>query len=167
MSTLVRHVMATEPKTARPDMNAYDAASLMGSYDVGSIPIVGDDGFVGIVTDRDLVLRVLAARREPQETVLADILTRDPITISPDATLAEARGLMARHRIRRLPVTKGDQLVGIVAIGDVAVADASARAVGETLRKVSESDATTERADGPDPGTPDRVMEARQDAENR
>jgi CBS domain-containing protein len=165
MSTLVRHVMATEPKTARPDMNAYDAASLMGSYDVGSIPIVGDDGFVGIVTDRDLVLRVLAARKEPQETVLADILTRDPVTISPDATLAEARRLMARHRIRRLPVTKGDQLVGIVAIGDVAVADASARAVGETLRDVSKSDATTDRADGPDPGTPERVMEAREDAE--
>jgi CBS domain-containing protein len=162
MSTLVRHVMATEPKTARPDMNALDAAALMGSYDVGSIPIVGDEGLLGIVTDRDLVLRVLAARKEPQETMLRDILTREPVTISPDATLAEARGLMGEHRIRRLPVTKGDELVGIVAIGDVAVADASARAVGETLRDVSESEATTERADGPDPGTPERVMEARQ-----
>jgi CBS domain-containing protein len=167
MSTLVRHVMATEPKTARPDMNAFDAASLMGSYDVGSIPIVGDDGFVGIVTDRDLVLRVLAARKEPQETTLAEILTREPVTISPDATLAEARGLMARHRIRRLPVTKGGELVGIVAIGDVAVADASPRAVGETLEEISESDATTERADGPDAGTPDRVMQARQDEGSR
>ena len=142
MSTLVRHVMATEPKTARPDMNAFDAASLMGSYDVGSIPIVGDDGFVGIVTDRDLVLRVLAARKEPQETALAEILTREP-------------------------VTKGGELVGIVAIGDVAVADASPRAVGETLEEISESDATTERADGPDAGTPDRVMQARQDEGSR
>ena len=167
MSTLVRHVMATEPKTARPDMNAFDAAAMMGSYDVGSIPIVGDEGFMGIVTDRDLVLRVLAARKEPQGTTLADILTPDPVTISPDATLAEARGLMAAHRIRRLPVTKGDELVGIVALGDVAVADASARAVGETLREVSESHATTDRADGPDPGTPERVRQARRDAETR
>ena len=167
MSTLVRHVMATEPTTARPEMNAFDAAALMGSYDVGSIPIVGDDGFVGIVTDRDLVLRVLAARKEPQETALADILTREPVTISPDATLAEARGLMAKHRIRRLPVTKGGELVGIVAIGDVAVADASPRAVGETLEEISESDATTQREDGPDAGTPDRVMQARRDTGTR
>ena len=167
MSTLVRHVMATDPKTARPDMNAFDAAAMMGSYDVGSIPIVGDDGFVGIITDRDLVLRVLAARKEPQETTLGDILTRDPVTISPDATLAEARGLMAQHRIRRLPVTKGGELVGIVAVGDVAVADASPRAVGEMLEEISESDATTERAGGPDAGTPDRVMHARQNERSR
>jgi CBS domain-containing protein len=159
--------MATEPKTARPDMNAFDAAAMMGSYDVGSIPIVGDEGFMGIVTDRDLVLRVLAARKEPQETALADILTREPVTISPDATLAEARELMAQHRIRRLPVTKGDELVGIVALGDVAVADASSRAVGETLEEISESEATTERADGPDAGTPDRVMQARRDEGSR
>jgi CBS domain-containing protein len=163
MSTLVRHVMASDLKTARSDMNAFDGAALMGSYDVGSIPIVDDEGFVGIVTDRDLVLRVLAARREPQDTRLGDIVTRDPVTISPDATLAEARQLMAEHQVRRLPVCKGADLVGIIAMGDVAVADASPRAVGEALRDVSESDATNERAKGPDPGTPDRVLEARDD----
>ena len=63
MSTLVRHVMASEPKTARPEMNAFDAAALMQSFDVGAIPIVDDGGLVGLVTDRDLVLRVLAARK--------------------------------------------------------------------------------------------------------
>lgn len=165
MSTLVRHVMATDLKTARPDMNAFDGAALMGSYDVGSIPIVDDEGLQGIVTDRDLVLRVLAARKQPQETRLGDILTRKPVTISPDASLAEARDLMAEHRVRRLPVCKGTELVGMVALGDVAVADASPRAVGEVLKEVSESEATSERSDGPDPGTPERVMEAR--AEDR
>lgn len=163
MSTLVRHVMASDPKTARPDMNAFDGAALMGSYDIGSIPIVDDEGFVGIVTDRDLVLRVLAARRDPQETRLGDILTRETVTISPDATLAQARQLMAEHQIRRLPVCKGTELVGIIAIGDVAMADASPRAVGEALREVSASDATNERTKGPDPGTPERVLEARED----
>jgi CBS domain-containing protein len=155
--------MASDLKTARSDMNAFDGAALMGSYDVGSIPIVDDDRFVGIVTDRDLVLRVLAARREPQDTRLGDIVTRDPVTISPDATLAEARQLMAEHQVRRLPVCKGTHLVGIIAMGDVAVADASPRAVGEALREVSQSDATNERAEGPDSGTPERVMEARED----
>ena len=161
MSTLVRHVMASEPKTARPEMNAFDGAALMGSFDVGVIPIVDDDGFVGVVTDRDLVLRVLAARRQPQETRLGDIVTREPVTVSPDATLAEARRLMAEHRVRRLPVCKGAELVGIVSLGDVAVADASPRAVGEALRDISESDATSQRAGGPDPGTPERVQESR------
>jgi CBS domain-containing protein len=161
MSTLVRHVMASEPKTARPDMNAFDAAALMQSFDVGAIPIVDDDGFLGLVTDRDLVLRVLAARRQPQETALGDILTRQPVTVTPDTSVAEARRLMAEHRVRRLPVCKGDELVGIVSLGDVAMADASARAVGETLRDVSESDATAERTGGPDAGTPERVLDAR------
>jgi|SRR5215210_5662264 len=162
MSTLVRHVMASEPKTARPDMNAFDAAALMQSFDVGAIPIVDDDGFIGLVTDRDLVLRVLAARRQPQETALGDILTRQPVTVTPDTSVAEARRLMAEHRVRRLPVCKGADLVGIVSLGDVAMADASARAVGEALRDVSESDATAERAGGPDAGTPERVMDARE-----
>jgi CBS domain-containing protein len=162
MSTLIRHVMASEPTTARPDMNAFDAAALMSSYDVGAIPIVDESGFVGIVTDRDLVLRVLAARKQPQETRLGDIVTREPVTVSPDESLADARRLMAQHRVRRLPVCKGGELVGMVSLGDVAVADASARAVGETLREVSESEATSSRADGPDPGTPERVLDARE-----
>lgn len=161
MSTLVRHVMAAEPKTATPEMNAFDAAALMQSFDVGAIPIVGDDGLVGLVTDRDLALRVLAARKQPQETALSDILTRDPVTVTPDTTLAEARRLMAEHRVRRLPVCKGEELVGIVSLGDVALADASARAVGETLKEVSESDATAHRTARPDPGTPERVLHAR------
>jgi CBS domain-containing protein len=164
MSTLVRHVMASEPKTARPDMDAYDAAALMQSFDVGVIPVVEDGTFVGLVTDRDLVLRVLAARKEPRDVRLGDILTREPVTVTPDETIAEARRLMAEHRIRRLPVCKGSQLVGILSLGDVALADASERAVGETLRDVSESEATAERADGPDPGTPERVMDARREA---
>ena len=165
MSTLVRHVMAPEPKTARPDMNAFDAAALMQSFDVGAIPIVDEDGFAGIVTDRDLVLRVLASRRPAQDVRLGDILTREPVTVSPDEPVSEARRLMAEHRVRRLPVCKAGRLVGIVSIGDVALADASARAVGEALRDISESDATRERSEGPDPGTPDRVMEARERAQ--
>ena len=83
------------------------------------------------------------------------------MTVTPDTSLAEARRLMAEHRVRRLPVCKAEELVGIVSLGDVAVADASARAVGEALRDVSESDATTKRSGGPDAGTPDRVMGAR------
>lgn len=162
MSVLVRHVMTEEPKTLTTTMSAADAAGMMANFDVGAIPVVDDDGeLVGIVTDRDIVLRVVASRQDPTQVSLGEVATKTTIEISPDMELAEANQLMAEHRIRRLPVTKDGALVGIVSIGDVALALASKRTVGETLEDVSTSDSTASRNEGPDPGTPDRVMERR------
>jgi CBS domain-containing protein len=92
---------------------------------------------------------------------LSDVVTKTPITVSPDTKLSEARDLMAEHRIRRLPITKADRLVGILSLGDVALADASERAVGETLEEISESASTSEVADHPPRGAPQRVAESR------
>jgi CBS domain-containing protein len=161
MSILVRHAMTEAPKTASPSMNAADAAALMKQFDVGVIPVVDDDQLLGLVTDRDLVVRVLAERKDPMDVHLSDVLTKTPITVSPDTKLSEARDLMAEHRIRRLPITKADRLVGILSLGDVALADASERAVGETLEEISESASTSEVADDPPRGTPQRVAESR------
>jgi CBS domain-containing protein len=163
MSTLVRHVMTEDPKTLTTGMSAADAAGMMANFDVGAIPVVDDDGeLVGIVTDRDIVLRVVASRQDPTQVSLGDVATKTTIEITPDMELAEANQLMAEHRIRRLPVTKDGALVGIVSIGDVAIALASKRTVGETLEVVSTSDRTTSRNDGPAQGTPDRVMDRRE-----
>jgi len=159
MALLVRHVMTEEPKAARPDMTAADAAGLMRTFDVGAIPLVEDDRLVGLVTDRDLVVRALAHRADPAQVRLGEIATTATVTISPDAQLSEARDLMAERRVRRLPVTKDGRLVGMVSLGDIALADASPRAVGETLRVVSESGSTRSLNEGPDRGTPDRVRE--------
>jgi len=146
MATLVRHVMAQEPKTATPEMNAYDAAGLMASYDIGAVPIVQADKLVGLVTDRDLVLRVLAARQDPQQVKLGDIATtRDLVTVTPDTQLSEARQSMADHKIRRLPVVKEDVLVGVISIGDIAESSSSMRSVGDVLREVSEPRAAADR----------------------
>jgi CBS domain-containing protein len=161
MSNLVRHAMTEAPKTASPSMNAADAAALMKQFDVGAIPVVDDDQLLGLVTDRDLVVRVVAERKDPTEVHLSAILTKAPITVSPDTKLSEARDLMAEHRIRRLPITKADRLVGILSLGDVALADASERAVGETLEEISESASTTAVTDDPPRGTPQRVAESR------
>lgn len=157
MALLVRHAMSERPKTARPDMTAADAAGLMRSFDVGAIPLVNGDELVGLVTDRDLVVRVLAHRADPADVRLGDIATTATVTVSPDVRLADARSLMAERRIRRLPVTKDGKLVGILSLGDVALADASARAVGQTLQEVSDSESTRSLNDGPDPGTPERA----------
>lgn len=161
MSLLVRHAMTEAPHTLGPDMNAFDAAGLMRQYDVGIIPIVDGEKFLGLVTDRDLTLRVLAERQNPESVRLADIMTKTPVTVTPDTKLSDARDVMAEHKIRRLPVVKGDQLVGIVSMGDIAVHDASKRAVGDALSEVSESPSTLDLTDSPERGTPDRVRQNR------
>jgi CBS domain-containing protein len=138
--------MAKEPKMASPDAPATDAAGLMASYDVGVIPIVRNDGgLVGLVTDRDLVVRVLADRRDPMSVSLGEIATRRSLrTISADATVAEARDMMAKHRVKRLVVTEGDAFVSLLSLGDIAQAEGSMREVGEAVREITESPATTE-----------------------
>ena len=101
---------------------------------------------------------------DPRSSTLLglSIATTVPVTVSPDTKLSEARSMMAEHRIRRLPVVKDEKLVGILSLGDVAQADSSERAVGETLEEISESTSTTEMADDPPRGTPERVQRARE-----
>lgn len=159
---LVRHAMATSPVTATPDLNAGDAAGLMATHDIGVVPIVDGDRLVGVVTDRDLVLRVLAARKDPRSVRLADIATtRDVTTVTPDMQLSDARALMAERRIRRLPVVKDGRLLGMLSLGDVALGSASMRGVGEALASISASPSTEETNAGPEQGTPERVRHDR------
>jgi CBS domain-containing protein len=161
---LVRHAMSSDLKTAKPDMTAGDAAGLMRSFDTGVIPVVEDDGtLVGLVTDRDLVIRVVADREDPNDIRLRDIATRSVVTVTPDMNLSDARDLMAEHQIRRLPVMKDERIVGILSLGDVALADESKRAVGDVLGEVSESPSTADVDEGsPDRGMPPRIQEKRE-----
>jgi CBS domain-containing protein len=160
---LVRHVMAGSPVTASPDMNAGDAAALMATHDIGALPIAEGDRLLGLVTDRDLVLRVIAERKDPRAVTLGEIATTRGIeTVTPDTQLGDARSLMARKRIRRLPVVKDGSLVGMLSLGDVALGSASMRGVGETLAEISTSLATREMNPGPEVGTPQRVKGQRE-----
>jgi signal-transduction protein with cAMP-binding, CBS, and nucleotidyltransferase domain len=141
-------------------MSAADAAGLMRNFDTGVVPVIDqDERLVGLVTDRDIVVRVVADREDPNAVRLGDIATKSVVTATPDMNLSDARDLMAENRIRRLPVMKEDRLVGILSLGDVALADASKRAVGDTLEDVSESPSTAGLdPDAPDRGTPERVQ---------
>lgn len=159
---LVRHAMAVSPVTATADLNAGDAAGLMATHDIGALPIVEGERLVGLVTDRDLVLRVLAARKDPRSVRIGEIATtRDLATVTPDTQLCDARALMGALRIRRLPVVKDERLVGMLSLGDVALGSASMRGVGEVLSEISVSAATEEINPGPDVGTPERVKAQR------
>jgi CBS domain-containing protein len=163
MSILVRHAMTAAPQTVSAHLNASDAAGMMKTEDVGALPVVEEGRLVGLVTDRDLVLRVLAERRDPLQVEVGQIMTRSLVTVTPDMRLSQARELMDEHKVRRLPVMKAEELVGIVSLGDLAWADASTREMGETLRAVSESASTTTLNEDVPRGTPERVRRSRED----
>lgn len=154
MALQVRHAMTEAPKTLGVDRTAGDAAGLMAQFDFGAVPVTDGDRLVGVVTDRDLVIRVLANRQDPNAVTLGEIATKEVATVTPDTELADARGVMERERVRRLPVVKQGALVGMLSLGDVAVALSSERQVGEALKEISESPSTRSLNDGPAVGTP-------------
>ncbi len=133
----VREIMTSDPSTLRPGSTLGEAATLMKQEDCGSLPILEGGKLVGIVTDRDIVVRAIAAGKDPKTCTVADIMSADPITVSPDTTVDEAQKIMSERQVRRLPVVDDGRLVGIVVIGQIAQRD-HAEDVGETLKEVSE-----------------------------
>src|SRR5688572_33415170 len=100
----IRELMTTKPTTVEPSRTVVDAARVMKQEDVGPVPVVENgDRLAGIVTDRDIVLRVVAEGGDPQSTTVGEIMSRDLVTVDPDQPLDEALRLMARHQVRRLP----------------------------------------------------------------
>jgi CBS domain-containing protein len=120
MGQSIKEVMTSDVLACEPNATVIDAAKLMAQEDVGPLPIVEDGRIVGIVTDRDLVVRVLAEGRDPGSTMVGEIASRELVTVSPDDGLDQALSLMAERQVRRLPVVDGDRLIGIVAQADVA-----------------------------------------------
>lgn len=117
--------------------NVYEVAVKMKELNVGAVPIVDNEKLVGMITDRDIVIRGVA-ERHPGSTKVEDIMSDKLITVSPDTDVKEAAKLMAEHQIRRLPVVENEKLVGIVSLGDLAVRDASDESAGQALSDISE-----------------------------
>jgi len=133
----VRDIMSSEVQTASPDTTLEEVATMMKTEDVGAIPVVEDEELVGIITDRDIVVRCVAEGKDPSETSVEDVLSEDLETASPDMDVQEAVRLMSRRQIRRLPVVEENRLVGILALGDVAVKQDEGEA-GEALQDISQ-----------------------------
>ena len=134
----VRDIMTTSVETIAPDTDLVAAARRMKELNVGSLPVVKEGRLIGIITDRDIVVRAVAEGRELLLERVETYLTPSPTTISPDADAQQASELMAREQIRRLPVVEGDRLVGFLAIGDLAVELNKDKLVGNVLEKISE-----------------------------
>jgi CBS domain-containing protein len=108
----------------------------MKEADAGMIPVVNNGNILGTVTDRDIVVRLVAEGRDPQSTPVYEIASTEIVTIEPDRDLDEALELMAKHKVRRLPVVENGRLVGVLAQADVA-REGDEREVGHTVEEIS------------------------------
>lgn len=132
----IQDAMTSDPTTITTDTSIEEAARLMKSEDVGSLPIVEGDRLVGMLTDRDIAIRGVADGRTT--STVGEIASKDIVTIDPQQGLEEAARLMSEHQIRRLPVCEEDgRLVGILAQADVAQSGHDTL-TGQTVQQISE-----------------------------
>lgn len=134
----IEEIMSTDVECCTLLDNVYEVAVKMKEWNVGAIPIVDESRLVGMITDRDIVVRGVAEKR-PGSTKVEEIMSDVLITVSRETSSQEAAELMANHQIRRLPVVEGDKLVGIVSLGDFAVRKLTDSQAGKALSEISES----------------------------
>lgn len=134
----LRDIMTNPVIRIHPEESVAVAARTLTHYNIGILPVCGGDGHVcGLVTDRDIVTRCLAAGRSPANTPVRDVMTSHIVFAQPDMDVALAASLMGREQIRRLPVIENGRLCGMVSLGDMAVKDETAYDAGDALAEIS------------------------------
>lgn len=133
----VKDIMTKTVVYVNPTSTVADAARLMQQHNVGSIPVCDQNGVVGIITDRDIVVRNVAVGNNPQSTAVKDVMTSHVVTASPEMDIRDASELMSKQQVRRLPVVDNNTLVGIVALGDIAADTRFDMEASEALSEIS------------------------------
>ena len=137
MAKSIRNAMTSNPCSIDAGKSVAYAAKMMRDEDVGIAPIVEGDRLVGVLTDRDVAVRVVAEGLDPERVKVFEVASRDVVTLDPGQDLDEALRLMARHQVRRLPVVEEDgRVVGVLAQADVA-READERRTGEVVEQIS------------------------------
>jgi CBS domain-containing protein len=137
MAKTARDVMSPDCQCVGENESVVDAAKRLAELGVGSMPICGeDDRLKGMLTDRDIVVKVLAQDRDPAQTTAGELGEGKPVTIGADDSISEAISTMAQHQVRRLPVIDGHELVGIVSQADLA-RHVDEEQVGELVESIS------------------------------
>ncbi|WP_432665744.1 CBS domain-containing protein [Wukongibacter baidiensis] len=138
MKVKVKDLMTTNVTTADANSSIAEVAQNMKSLNVGSIPVCDNNkNVVGIVTDRDIVLRSVAEGSNVNNTKAQEVMSTQIVSVSPDTDVHEAADMMAKQQIRRLPVVENGKLVGIVAIGDFATQNIYVNEAGDALSDIS------------------------------
>lgn len=133
----VSEVMSRDVHVANPDQSICDAARLMADLDTGVLPVGENDRLIGVITDRDIVVRAVAANKSP-DTSVREIMSKELLYCFEDQDLEDVADNMSAQKIRRLPVIdRGKRLVGIISLGDVARKERS-QTVGQTVADISE-----------------------------
>lgn len=133
----VREIMTKNIAFVNPNSSVVEAAQLMQKHNVGVIPVCDQSGVVGLVTDRDIVVRNIAHGKSPNDTPVKDVMTSQVTTISPDSDIDDATKLMSQNQIRRLPVVENNTLVGIISLGDMAADQRFDTEVSKALADIS------------------------------
>jgi CBS domain-containing protein len=117
----VKDIMTKNVAYINPTATVTEAAQLMQKHNVGSIPVCDKTGVLGIVTDRDIVVRNVAHGNNPQSTHVKDVMTSQITTATPDMDISDISRVMSQNQIRRMPVVENNMIVGMVSLGDIAV----------------------------------------------
>ena len=138
MVETVRSILKTKGNqiwSLSPEATVYDAIALMAEKSVGALLVVADAKLAGIISERDYARKVILRGHSSKETRVADIMTRDLVTVTPEHTVAECMRIMTDRHVRHLPVLEGEKLAGMISIGDVVRAIIAAQT--DTIRQLS------------------------------
>lgn len=134
----IREMMTKGTRWVSPDTPIVEAAGLMRLHDIGVVPVLENDRIVGMLTDRDIVIQIVADGRDSHQSRVRDAMSTGSISVFEDQEVEEGVRLMQKYQIRRLPVLdRSSKLVGIISLGDIAV-DVHAGLSGQALKEVSE-----------------------------
>ncbi|MFF7853102.1 CBS domain-containing protein [Streptomyces sp. NPDC007904] len=136
MAELVKDVMTPGVVAVRPDASLAEAAQLMRTQNIGDVVVADGQRVVGVLTDRDIVVRAVADGADPLGTSAGSVCTPDPLTLDPHDPVSSAVALMREHAVRRIPVVENGLPVGLVSLGDLA----EARDPGSALADISRAE---------------------------
>lgn len=134
----IKDIMTSQIATVNSEDTVERAAQLMKKHNVGSVPVCEGEKVIGIITDRDIALRSVSNGQNVMRQYVREIMSSNPVTVSPDTDICDASRIMSERQIRRLPVVENNNIVGIVSIGDLAVEPGFSNNIGKALSNISE-----------------------------
>lgn len=134
----VEQVMTSQTACLSSSNTIFDAAMAMQKHNVGFMPVCDNDKLVGVITDRDMVTRGIANGKDPNSTSVNEIMTQEIHRVSPETNMSTVEDIMSEHKIRRLPVTQDDKVVGVISIGDIATHGGLHNKAKRSLTDISE-----------------------------
>jgi len=135
---IVNDIMSKDIVSLSSEDSIERAAQIMKQFDVGSIPVCNQEKLIGIVTDRDITLRSVAAGTNSNQQKISDVMTSNPVTGTPDMDIQDAARIMSEQQIRRLPIIQNNNLVGIVSLGDISLEPKFQNNAEDALKNISE-----------------------------